>query len=154
MLSFTVVPYFFAAVVACCCCCCFHLLLLLLSLPDVAVVAYRIILLLPCKCYSCAIALCVDGNLLSYAVQRVKDNIAYVLNENVGAISKYQQQQPEGKSSSGYYQFCETDRKVVSEPSQTLGMFTSSPDDTTECKYLSEVLQELNIRSCRCVPTF
>ena len=73
-----------------------------------------------------------DVSLLSYAVQRVKDNLSYTFNENVNAVAKYQQQ--EETSADRYKQFQDNERKFVTKPSQTFNLFGSSSNDKTECK--------------------
>jgi len=68
-----------------------------------------------------------DMNLFNYAVQRVKDNISYAFGENVSALAKYQQNEEHNEG--GYRQFFDTDRKLVTRPSQTFNVFGNGSAD-------------------------
>ena len=71
-------------------------------------------------------------------MQRVKDNISYTFNENVNAIAKYQQQEVKGDD--GYHQVQDTERKLVTRPSQTFNLLgnSSGSKDECECAYFNE----------------
>ena len=71
-------------------------------------------------------------NLITYAVQRVKDNISYAFGENVSVLAKYQQN--EENDNGGYRQFFDADRKLVTRPSQTFNVFGNGSDDKDGCK--------------------